>query len=127
MKHSYLYIILSLCLTSAFFLGGCAQDWQTPDTAENDVEILSETAAPSAVPTVSPFPAPAESEIQDFPDALPKPEGNAFESEEAKHSLYERAESILACMWCNVYYPKEDDVRLLDRLSSLGTRLPYCL
>ena len=38
---------------------------QTPDTAENDVEILSETAVPSAAPTVSPSPAPAESEIQD--------------------------------------------------------------
>lgn len=169
MKHSYLYIILSLCLTAAFFLGGCTQDLQTPDTAENDVEILSETAAPSAAPTVSPSPAPAESEIQDFPDALPKPEGNAFESEDAKRSLYERAEplyqnqlslldstfkdeysytfvdigtqypvmlvtyetftyeiaeSIQACMWCNVYYPKEDDVRLLDRLSSLGTAYP---
>lgn len=94
MKHSYLYIILSLCLTAAFFLGGCTQDLQTSDTTENDVEILSETAAPSAAPTVSPSPAPAESEIQDFPDALPKPEGNAFESEEAKRSLYERAEPL---------------------------------
>lgn len=169
MKHSYLYIILSLCLTSAFFLGGCAQDLQTPDTAENDGEILSDMAAPSAVSTVSPSPAPAESETQDFPDVLPKPEGNAFESEEAKRSLYEKAEplyqnqlslldstfkdeysytfvdigaqypvmlaayetfsyeiaeSIHVCMWCNVYYPKEDDVRLLDRLSSLGTAYP---
>ncbi len=94
MKHSYLYIILSLCLTAAFFLGGCAQDLPTPDTAENDAEILSDMAAPSAVPTVSPSPAPAESETQDFPDALPKPEGNAFKSEEAKRSLYERAEPL---------------------------------
>lgn len=135
MKHFYLYIILTLCLTAGFFLGGCAQDLQTPDTAENDVEILSETAAPSAVPTVSPSPAPAESETQHFPDALPKPEGNAQESEEARRALYERAEplyqnqlSLLDSTFKDeLYYPKEDDVRLLDRLSSLGTAYPIAV
>lgn len=56
MKHRYLYKILSLYLTAAFFLGGCAQDLQTSDTTENNAEIFSKTPSPSASlsPTIPP-------------------------------------------------------------------------
>lgn len=90
MKHRYPYPILSLLLTAAFFLSGCTQDL-LPAAAENDAEILSETAPPSAPPTVSPSPAHQETEIQDFPDALQKPAGNSQGSEEGRKALYETA------------------------------------
>lgn len=97
MKHCYLYKLLILCLAAAFFLGGCAQDLQTPTTTENDTEVLSEATALSASPspTVSPAsPASPEADAPDIPDKLPKPEGNVLESAEARRALYERAEPL---------------------------------
>ncbi len=111
MKHSYLYIILSLCLTVAFFLGGCAQDLQTPDTAENDVEILSDMAAPSASPSPTVTP---ETDTPDIPDKLPKPEGNAQESEESRRALYERAEPLY-----------QDELSFLENVSYFENGFSY--
>ena len=94
MQHWYPCIILSLCLTAAFFLGGCTQNPQLPDAAQNDAEILSETASPSAPPTASPSLVPSEAKPRDSLGGLLKPEGNARESEEARRKLYERAATL---------------------------------
>lgn len=137
MKHRYLYKIIFLCLTAAFFLGGCAQDSQTPDTAENNMEILSEPfESEEARRTLYERAEPLyQDEFSFFENVSYFENGFSYTFADigsqypvmlvtGETFTYEMAEPIQACMQCNVYYFDGSDVRLFNSLNSLGTAYP---
>lgn len=112
MKHYYPYQILSLLLTAAFFLGGCAQDPQHPAVTESDTEFLYQSEFSYLDQNGFSYTF-ADIGIQ-YPVMLATDE--TF--------TYGIAEPIQACMWCNIYYLKEGEVCRLGSLNSLGTAYP---